>query len=297
MSQHTDFVGLPLSNIEKQIIFSLASQSIHPLSVNIANYIGQNSPLELNNFKENVGYGIEAEILNIIVKLGSLEYVTNDENKKYFEKHPYNSTNRVYVSFNNELRGYFNIQSVIEPSTLNTLCNIAKSKSIAIVSGDNNRDEELLKKNIQEDGVHMIFGQNPQQKLDYVAGLQSKNKQVMMVGDGLNDAGALKQAEVGVAITHNQMNFTPSSDIIMKANMFEYIPNIFAVSKWAMYVVYLSFAVSLIYNAIGLYFAMQGKLEPVIAAILMPLNSISVVLISFWGTSMAFKKIFFSKKY
>ncbi len=114
-----------------------------------------------------------------------------------------------------------------------------------------------------------------------------------MVGDGLNDAGALKQSNVGIAIADDSNSFTPSSDIIMNGDMLSYLPDFFNLSKDAIRIVKATFIISLLYNVVGLTLAVIGEMSPLIAAILMPASSISVVIFTSattWLTSLKYFK-------
>ena len=99
-----------------------------------------------------------------------------------------------------------------------------------------------------------------------------------MLGDGLNDAGALKQSDAGVVIAENTNNFTPACDAILDARNFNQLPLFLDFSRRSIRLVYYAYGFALIYNIIGLSFAVQGALSPIVAAILMPLSSISIVL-------------------
>jgi len=99
-----------------------------------------------------------------------------------------------------------------------------------------------------------------------------------MVGDGLNDAGALKQSDVGVSITDDINTFTPASDAILDGQQFQKLSEFIKFAKWSMKIIIISFVISFLYNLVGLSFAIQGTLSPLIAAILMPISSISVIL-------------------
>ena len=99
-----------------------------------------------------------------------------------------------------------------------------------------------------------------------------------MIGDGLNDAGALAQSDVGIVVSENTNVFSPACDGILDATKFSLIPDYIKASKKSLKVIKWSFAFSFLYNITGLYFAVTGELIPVIAAILMPLSSISIVV-------------------
>jgi Cu+-exporting ATPase len=146
----------------------------------------------------------------------------------------------------------------------------------ALLSGDQDKEREQLLTYF--DSNRMYFHQTPADKLNHVQMLQQSKQRVMMLGDGLNDAGALKAAQVGVSITENTAHFSPASDVIMDASVFSLLPQVLRFSKNTLKVIHGSFVVSLVYNIIGLSLAVQGTLSPLFAAILMPLSSVTVIV-------------------
>jgi Cu+-exporting ATPase len=114
-------------------------------------------------------------------------------------------------------------------------------------------------------------------KLNFIRQLQAPGRMVMMVGDGLNDAGALKQSDVGVAVVESIGSFSPASDVIMSANMVPRLHEVLRFAKSSVRVVRLSLLISTLYNIVGITIAARGLLSPVVCAILMPVSSVTVV--------------------
>lgn len=126
----------------------------------------------------------------------------------------------------------------------------------------------------------MLFEQSPNDKLQYIQHLQSQGHRVMMVGDGLNDAGALQKCDVGIAVTDQTHLFTPASDAILEGSMIHALDKLLHFAKKGKLIIILIFILSLVYNLVGMYFATRAQLSPMVAAILMPISSISIVSLS-----------------
>ena len=109
-----------------------------------------------------------------------------------------------------------------------------------------------------------------------------------MFGDGLNDAGALKESDSGIAISNESHLFTPACDAILTGKRLTQFPIIFHALEKSIRLVRFSFVFSLVYNTIGISIACLGYLTPIIAAVLMPLSSISVVLFASLSTSVLY---------
>ena len=165
-----------------------------------------------------------------------------------------------------------------------------KNYDLVILSGDNEGEFENLKK-LLPSKTKLIFNQKPDDKLDYIKYHQSEGAKVLMIGDGLNDAGALAQSNVGIALSENVNVFSPACDAILDASKFNQIGTFINASKSAINIIKWSFLLSFIYNIIGLYFAVTGQLAPVIAAILMPLSSISIVVFTTIATNLLGRKL------
>ena len=134
------------------------------------------------------------------------------------------------------------------------------------------------------------FKQSSTEKLDFIKLVQSFDKNTLMVGDGLNDAGALAQSNVGVAVTEDISNFSPACDAILDASEINKLSLFLKFSKHSITIIILSFIISFVYNVVGLGFAIQGALTPIVAAILMPISSISVVIFATLTTNFLAKR-------
>jgi P-type Cu+ transporter len=112
-----------------------------------------------------------------------------------------------------------------------------------------------------------------------------------MIGDGLNDAGALQQSNVGIVISDDINNFSPGCDAILEGKQFPNLKKLIDYCRQEKKIIYGSFIISILYNIVGLYFAVQGDLSPVIAAILMPVSSVSIVIYTSVVSSILAKNI------
>ncbi len=272
-SMIVQYHGKALSLEDKQAVAALLKQSAHPLSKAIRTYLQLEDFPSIENFKETLGKGMEAWIQEKYYKIGSEEFVVQANTNE--------NSSAVFLKIDNALIGKFTIRNQYRFG-FNSLIQSLKSKcTLSVISGDNSAEKENLQQLFGQES-EILFHQKPEDKLKYIQHLQTvKQQNVMMVGDGLNDAGALKQSNVGITITENSNNFSPACDAILDATQFSNIDKFIALSKQAQTVIVISFIISFIYNVIGLYFAVQGILSPFIAAILMPCSSVSIILLTF----------------
>lgn len=278
-----NYQGKALSQTKKSLIKSALRGSNHPLSRSLYQLLESNNILTLDAFEEHPGKGIETQYKQEHIKIGSAEFVGLKEKQESL-----NTT--VHVSNNNKYLGKFTFYNAYRKG-ITQLFNSLKSKyDLAILSGDNEGEKENLTK-LLPPKTKMFFNQKPQEKLDYIAYHQKEGANILMIGDGLNDAGALAQSDVGIVISENVNVFSPACDAILDASKFKFLNHYLKASKKAIKIIKWSFLLSLIYNVIGLYFAVTGQLEPVVAAILMPLSSISIVAFTTVMTNFLGKKL------
>lgn len=280
------FEGEKLNEKESIMVKTICQNSVHPLSKRIVGYLGlaQNVSLPLEQFSEVSGKGMVGVIEGIEVKIGSAKFL-----KVVSEELESQLSSVVYIQIGNKVFGKYVIQHAYRENLKDVLGDLSIGRKLSLLSGDNDSERKRLKPIFPENS-QMLFSMSPAEKMLYIHQLKEDGEKVAMIGDGLNDAGALKVADLGISVTENTAHFSPSSDVIMDAGVFGKLNNFFKYSKDTVRVIHLSFVISLMYNIVGLSFAIQGNLSPIIAAILMPISSISVILFTTTATYIFAKR-------
>jgi Cu+-exporting ATPase len=262
-----------LTEKEEQLVLACTSNSTHVLSQKIFSQLKKesNSLLEVVDFKEIDGLGIQGNVDGSRVQIGSAKFL-----QLHQEGEINHNASTVYVGIDGQLKGNFSLHQESRQGLGNVISDLGRKYQLSLLSGDNDHSMNDFK-NVFPTKSELQFDQSPEDKLHYIKKLQDSNFKTMMVGDGLNDAGALKQSDVGIAITEDIATFTPSSDGILEGKNFHLLPSLLAFVRKSKSVVIGAFIISFLYNIVGLSLAVTGNLEPVYAAILMPLSSITVV--------------------
>ncbi len=280
--QDINYHGTTLTAYQLEQVAALAACSSHPLSKALAKQLIRGEKIEPTGYKETTGRGIEGFVKGDLLKIGSCEFVTG-------KCVPQLGT-AVFVSIENNQYGYFLFVNHYRESVPELMQQLKKQYRLSVVSGDN----EMEQKNLQQmlgRNTTLRFNQKPEEKLQYIQYLQQQGEKVMMIGDGLNDAGALRQSDIGIAVAEQTNNFTPSSDAIIEARQLPLLTKFISLCRANKNIVTASFVLSIVYNIIGLFFAVQGTLSPLIAAILMPGSSLSILLITFGSSSLLARKM------
>ena len=272
--------GRPLSPLEKQLIATAAAQSTHPLSQRLAREF-RGAPLALLSCEETPGQGISGVSEGgSTVRLGAVGFVEAIRpGPTAVAVGPEQAETRVYVALNDELAGYFTFHNVYRPALPAVLTQLARRYRLAVLSGDTDAEQPRLQALFGEDAA-LHFRQSPADKLAYIAAERAQGHTVVMVGDGLNDAGALRAADAGIALTDTLTNFSPACDAILDAGEFGRLATFLSFSRACLRVVLATFALSFCYNGFGLALAVQGRFTPIVSAILMPISSISVMVVA-----------------
>ena len=286
-----------LSSVEAERVCAVTRHSTHPLAVRITRSLaGADAGLEAEGFTETPGGGVHGRVQGHEVRLGSQAWLEScgipTGPAKAAAGADAGAGSRgsvVWLAVDGKVRGRFVLAHALREQAADLLGGLAGQYELALLSGDNEKERAQFRA-LFGDNATLLFNQTPLDKLGFIQRLQAAGKKVMMVGDGLNDAGALKQSDVGVAVVEHASAFSPASDVILAAPQVTNLSRLLLLARRTTQIVRLSFGLSFLYNAFGITIAAAGVLSPLICAILMPVSSVTVVLFACGATRYAAKR-------
>ncbi len=284
-SSRIHYHGDELCSREKSMIASVLYHSTHPLSRRILKELDGVERLPVSGFEEVPGKGVSGVVGGVEVKAGSASWVGFPEDKETRAL-----PSAVYVTIGNAKNGRFSIIGKYRQGVEELVQSLRKQYRLLVLSGDHEYDRSYLEKLFGDD-TKMLFRQTPENKLALVQGLKDEGRRVLMIGDGLNDAGALKAADVGISVAEDVNTFAPACDGIVDAEHFPRLDRYMTFARASYIVVMVSFGISFLYNLAGLSFAVAGMLSPLVSAILMPVSSVTIVAFALLATSIAAKRV------
>ncbi|TYP74261.1 heavy metal translocating P-type ATPase [Aquimarina intermedia] len=264
------YTGKDLNADQSVLLNTALRASNHPLSRSLYAALNANEVVSLDAYKEYPGAGIEAIYKDIILRIGSASFTGVQTSYSHLDT-------TVHIAIDQDYKGHYTFHNTYRQGLSTLFSKLIGTHRLFILSGDNAGEASYLKR-LLPTGIQTYFDQRPKDKLDFIQKQQQEGKKVGMIGDGLNDAGALAQSDVGIAISEDIAVFSPACDAIMDAAQFDRIDYFTSLSKKTITIIKSSIILSFLYNIVGLYFAVTGQLSPLIAAILMPLSSISVLV-------------------
>lgn len=263
------------------IFLAMARQSGHPRSQSIVYALAKEKKslpnVQVGAVEEVVGGGLRLEHLGREFLIG----------------------NPAFCGFPNYDRGtfavvdgilYFNLKpqrTVLRAGVGEMLSEIKDQGDIWLLSGDQPPGGDFWDAHLP--AHHTRFRQSPFDKRCHVNERQAEGGRLLMVGDGLNDAGALAAATVGLAVNEDEARFNPACDGIVKADHLANLPAVLRAARRMRWVLAFTYFLAFAYNIVGLSYAMTGALSPVVAAILMPLSSVTIVVVASVGAGLVWR--------
>lgn len=273
---HPVFEGQPLSAHDERCVSALARQSSHPLARRLAQTLRAGAqPVSVARFSETTGLGMTGWMFGVEWVLGSHEFLRSKGIEAAQGGNLEESV--VYVACSGTYRGRYTLATRLRPEIESLMRRLSEDYELALVSGDHEGERDRFRQ-VMGAGARLHFNQSPVDKLVIIESLQREGKRVAMVGDGLNDAGALHQSDVGLAVVEAVGAFSPASDVIVAGNRVPQLAEILVLARRTLRIVVFCLGLSAVYNVVGVSIAAAGWLSPIACAVLMPISSVSVVL-------------------
>ncbi|KAB8314347.1 copper-translocating P-type ATPase [Tolypothrix campylonemoides VB511288] len=291
----TDFVTVNgTANGNERNLLRLAASvernSEHPLAEAVVNY-AQSQGVELRDaqeFEAIAGSGVQGYVSNQWIQIGTHRWMNElgiDTNalQEHWDRLEYLGKTVIWIAVNSKVQGIMGIADAVKPSSVNAIRTLQKmGLEVVMLTGDNRRTAEVIAREV---GIKRIFAEvRPDQKAETVEKLQSEGKIVAMVGDGINDAPALAQADVGMAIGTGTDVAIAASDITLISGDLLLIVTAIQLSRATIRNIRQNLFFAFIYNvagipiAAGILFPIFGwLLNPIIAGAAMAFSSVSVV--------------------
>jgi len=277
-----------LDATERLLVASAASQSTHPVSRAICHVLPQEHLATPTSIQEVAGCGIAATVDGHQVAIGSPSWVQTMLNND--DAQIVNAVYRDYtvVAIDGVIRAHVSTRNSIRVGVRALVEKLRNLYDVRLVSGDSMRDRLAFADVFRDE--EMTFNAMPDDKVRAIASNSHNGRHTVMVGDGLNDGPALAAANVAIAVTDDTATIVPACDVIMRADGISALPALFAVARATRRIVWLSFIVSMLYNAAGISLAVMGLLSPLAVAILMPVSSLTVIAISVVGARRSVRR-------
>ena len=271
-----------ISDENMQILQSIEFNSKHPIAQSICEFSDFNK-IEVTNFREIEGYGLQADIGNITYYVGSSKFVKeqcinniygNDE-----EKFLSNGYTIVYLFNNDGVLGIVGLADTVKDGVKELIQELKNmNKNIYMLTGDNEAAAKIIANEIGIDNVESNL--TPKQKLVYVSNMNDDTNSVMMVGDGINDSPSLKAAAIGVSVEGGSDVSADSSDIILMNSNIGIISLLLKVGKKTNRIIKQNLFWAVFYNCLMIVIAtglLPIHINPMIASMAMMMSSLMVV--------------------
>lgn len=279
---HYDFHSISLTESEKNYfisaIFSLAKNSLHLVAKAVVNELQQKNlaKIHITNLKEIAGKGIEGKTPDgAIIKLGNLKFIDEtmpDSDERFCVYGSYRKHKIKFILSEEIKAGSKELIQYFQGKKLRCL----------VLSGDRFSSVSKIAQLIGIPSENCFASLLPEEKLKILIQLQEQGKKVLAVGDGVNDAAMLAKSHVGIASHGGTDIALQSADIFLRKPSLFLLQEIFEMSKYAKKTLRILIYTSLLYNLVAIGFAFFGFVDPLFAAIFMPISSLSVFLIVYF---------------
>jgi P-type Cu+ transporter len=269
---------------------ALAAQSNHPLSVAIARGVQAVAPTSADQADvtvrapiERAGSGMEAQIDEQMVRLGSTNWLHQcgadlSSATAFLEEWTTKGASIVALAISEKVAAVFAIQDQLKPNITEVLRELQQNgHAVYLVTGDNRRTANAVAQAAGIPAEHVAAEVRPENKAAFVKQLQANGKHVAFVGDGINDAPALEQADLGIAVGRATDIAQMAADIVLLKSDVHAIPESLGLARATLRAIKQNLFWAFFYNAAAIPLAALGFLSPVLCALTMGLSDVVVI--------------------
>jgi Cu+-exporting ATPase len=274
------------------LALALARNSTHPISVAVSAYCeskaGNLQPATAENWREIRGSGIEAQAAignrqSAILRLGSLRWLRESgvalaAGEKFVAEWSAQGATIVGLTAETELLALFAVRDAVKPGAANVITQLGRQNlQTYLVTGDNAQTAAAIAKQAGIAPENVFAEVRPEEKAEFVKKLQSQGRRVAFVGDGINDAPALTQADLGIAVSRASDVAREAADIILLKSEIGAVPEALGLARATLRVIKQNLFWAFFYNALGVPLAALGFISPIFCAAAMGFSDLIVI--------------------
>jgi Cu+-exporting ATPase len=277
------------------IATSLARSSTHPISQAIAKLEpegGVSQCPDLNDWREIRGAGVEAKIQfstpnpqpsTSLVRLGSLRWLKESgvdltAGEKFIAEWSSQGATIVGLAVDQSLRGLFAVRDTVKPGARDVIEQLrGQNLKTFLLTGDNALTAASIAREAGIEGKNVFAEVRPEQKAEFLKKLQAQGERVAFVGDGINDAPALEQADLGIAVSRASDLAREAADIILLKSEIEAVPEALGLARVTLRTIKQNLFWAFFYNALGVPLAALGFISPILCAAAMGVSDLIVI--------------------
>lgn len=263
---------------------SVEKLSEHPIGKAVVKSYGKNTR-DVDDFKMIPGKGVVGFVDGKKVKAGKLSFLFDEQKNELAqkalsetEKYINNGFTVIYVSVDESFCGYIILSDTVREKSKDT---VEKLKEIGVtpilLTGDNTRVADKLSKEV---GISKVCANClPEDKLNYISKIRNEKRTVCMIGDGINDAPALKSADIGIAMGGIGSDIAiDAADIVLVDDEIKELPHLIKLAKHMMFVIKCNLTFSMTLNFLAIALAVTGILNPIVGALVHNAGSVAVIV-------------------
>ena len=260
------------------LLASLESKSEHPLAKAIVKYYNSNDLADVNEFKMHIGKGVSGKIGDSKIIAGTKKLLDEENITLKNSIEPQNGEIAIYVTKNREIIGQVHLADTMRETSKETVSNLKRLRiKTTLLTGDNEKTAKFIAeqakiRNVKSDCL-------PEDKTEYIKNEQTLGHKVAMIGDGINDAPSLRQANVGIAMGDigSDVSVEAANIALINGNI-EDLPHLISIARKTIRVINVGIAFALTLNIIAMALAILGIINPIEGALIHNIGSVIVII-------------------